>query len=58
MIVSTTTEERPGGGGDRTSAADRNWMDFIVTIVLVFDKFSLLGDVVFDWVIMTPDSPG
>ena len=57
MIVSTTTEERPGGGGDRTSAADRNWMDFIVTIVLVFDKFSLLGDV-FDWVIMTPDSPG
>ena len=34
-------------------------MDFIVAIVLVFDdKFSLLGDVVFDWVIMTPDSPG
>ena len=29
-----------------------------MAIVLVFDKFSLLGDVVFDWVIMTPDSPG
>jgi hypothetical protein len=32
-------------------------MDFIVAIVLVFDKFPLLGDV-FDCVMMTPDPPG